>query len=201
MQHLNGFSAVRLNSDVAASALEENLRQFGPVARSHLPDFGTALNYILPLKSFTTRYLVLGLGEWSVLLTDMLGANCYVEAYAISRARLCNAIGLFLREERRELHLFENGQKVRQIQSLRDGERWYYREEGPLQPFEDPEECQRQRKRDRLSREAVRRYFQTYTGLNVPAWTGSRFAQIFGLERSTRELRVQPSEFVTVQDL
>lgn len=200
-EHLKGFSAVNLNADAAAVALQENLRQLGPVRQSHFANLPDALNYLLPIKSFTTRYLVLGLGDWSLILTDMRGANCYVEAYAISRRRLRNAIGVFLQQERREFQLCEDGRKVRQVQSLRDGERWYYREEGPLQAFEEPEECLRKKKQDRLSVDALQHYFQIYTGLNVPNWKNTRFTPIIGLERSTKDLRVQLSEFETVEDL
>ena len=201
MEHLNGFSAVNLDAEAATVALQENLRQFGPVRRSSFASFREALDYLIPLKSFTTRYLVLGQAEWSIVLTDMRGENCYVEAYAISRATFRNAMGLFLHQERREFQLFENGQKVREIQSLWDGDRWYYREEGSLQPFEDPQECLRRKKQERLSVQALRRYFQIYTGQIVPDWINSNFTPIFGLERSTKDLRVQLCEFETEQDL
>lgn len=199
MEHLKGFSAVNLDADAAAAALEETLQQFGPVGQSRLATFQDALEYLLPIKSFTTRYVVMGLGEWSILLTDMRGANCYVEAFAISRARHCKAIGLFLQQKRRELHVFENERKVRQVQSLSDGNRWYFREEGVLQPFEDAEECVRRKKQDRLSAEALRHYFQTYTDLTIPDWKNTSFTHIFGLARCTKGLRVAVSEFETVE--
>src|SRR4030095_14277743 len=94
--------------------------------------------------------------------------NCSVEAYAISRATGCNAIGLFLQENRRELHIFEEGRALREVQSLFDGDRWYYRETGPLQPFEDIAEYTRKKKRDRLQVNTLRGYFETYTGLMMP---------------------------------
>src|SRR5262245_39086396 len=126
LEHLKGFSAVNVNANTAVAALEENLRRFGPTSQSQFATFRDALNFLLPLKSFTKRYLVLGAGNWSLLVTDMKGENCYVEAYAISRATLCNAIGVFLLPERRELHLFEEGRSVREIQSSWDGDSWYY---------------------------------------------------------------------------
>lgn len=124
MEHVKGFSAVNLPADTAATALEEFLLKYGVVEKHLLADFNDALGYLSPIKSFTTRYVVVGLGEWSILLTDMREANCYVEAFAVSRAKQCNAIGLFMQTERRELHVFEKGQKIRQIQSLRDGAKW-----------------------------------------------------------------------------
>ena len=201
VEHLKGFSVVNANTDVAAAALKENLRRFGPVKQSSFAAFADALDFLLPVKSFTTRYLVLGCREWSILLTDMRDENCCVDAYAISRVTACNALGLFMQYDRREMHLFENGKKVRGIQSLADGDRWYYREEGPLQPFEEAEECLRKKDRDRLSIEALNRYFGFYTGLNVPDWRKDSFGGIFGLERSTKDLRVPLIKFETVQDI
>jgi hypothetical protein len=200
-EHLKGFSAVCLPADAAALALSKVLQGFGPADVSRFDTFSEALSFLLPVKSFTTRYLVLGLDGWSVLLTDMRDENCYVDAYAISRATRCNAIGLYLREERRELHVFQRGQKVRQVQSLRDVERWYFREEGQLQPFESPTEYLRRRKEDRLSLAALRSYFEAYTGLSVPDWKGTCFSMALGLERCTKEVQVPIVRFETLQDL
>jgi hypothetical protein len=196
-EHLKGFSAVSLHGAAAASALAESLRKFGPVEQCQLTTFEDALKHLLPIKSFTTRYVVMGLDEWSIILTDMRGANCYVEAFAISRARHCRAIALFLQRERRELHVFEDQRKLRQVQSIKDGNSWYFREEGDLQPFEDAGECLRRRRQDRLSTEALGHYFQTYTGLVIPDWRATRFAPIFGFVRSTKGLRVAVTEFET----
>lgn len=198
-EHLKGFSAVNLSADLAVAALEKNLQRFGPVSRSNLADFPEALAYLVPVKSFTTRFLLMELGDWSILLTDMKGECCYVDAYAISRETQCKAIGLFLQDDRRELHLFEKGQKIRQIESLSDGDRWCFREEGPLQPFEDAAECLRRNKKDRLSTETLRDYFQAYTGLTMPDWTNASFTKIFGLACCTKGLRVAVFEFETVK--
>jgi hypothetical protein len=199
-EQLKGFSAVNIPVHDAVVAMEESLRRFGPVHRVRFENFHEGLNYLKPLKSFTTRFLVLGLDKWSLLVTDMKDENCYVDAYAISRATRCNAIGVKLRSENREFHLFEAGTKVRQIQSLSDGDRWYYREEGALQSFEDLEECTRNKKRDRLSVQALRRYFQLYTGLLVPDWKTTEFNGVYGLERSAHEVRVPIVLFQTVDD-
>lgn len=200
-RHLSGFSAVNLGARVAASSLKEWLQRFGPVSESAFAHFSDGLSYLLPLKSFTTRYLVVEVGQWSILLTDMKEANCYVEAYVISRATLCRAIGLFLNEDRRELHVFENGEELREVQSLRDGNRWYFREEGALQAFEDVQEVSRRRKQDRLRVEALQRYFRIFTGMDLPDWKLTCFTDVFGLERSTHEGRVPIIQFETVRDL
>jgi hypothetical protein len=200
-EHLKGFSAVNARADAAVKVLEKHLRQFGPVAQTRIADVTDGLSYLIPIKSFATRYLILEVGDWSLMLADMRGANCYVEAYAIRRATLCNAIGLFAQQEHRELQLFEKGEKVRQVQSLRDGDKWYYREKGPLQPFEDADELFRKNKEERLKVEALHRYFKSYTSLSVPNWNAVNFSSIVGLERSTKDLRVQIIEFKTLLDL
>lgn len=181
-EHMKGFSAVNLSAEAAAVALEENLLRYGQVRSSHFPTFGEAINYLLPLKSFTTRFLMLGHGSWTFLITDMRGENCHVDAYTISRTTLCKAIGLFLQEERRELHVFVRGDNVRQVQSLRDGDRWYYREAGQLQMFEDSSEYLPKKKIDRLGVATLERYFQKNTGFKIPDWKKARFISILGLE-------------------
>lgn len=200
-EQLKGFSAVNVAADIAVAAMEESLHKFGLVQQVRFEAFREGLNYLKPLKSFTVRFLVLGFDGWSLLVSDMRNADCYVDAYTISRATLCNAIGVTLRSEHRELHLFEAGKEVREIQSLSDGDRWYYREDGALQPFEDLEECTRRKKRDRLSVQALQRYFQTYTGMAVPDWKRTEFTAVYGLERSVHEARVPITIYETINDL
>jgi len=131
----------------------------------------------------------------------MKGENPYVDAYAISRATNCSAIGVVLQEQRRELQIVERGKKVRQVQSLLDFDTWYYREEGGRLPWEDPDEYTRKSKRKRLTVEALKRYFATYTGFKVPSWNTARFSEIFGLERSVHEAQVPIVHYDTEWDL
>lgn len=198
-EHLKGFSAVNLPPAAAAETLEGSLRRFGPVDKHRLSTFQDALEYLLPIKSFTTRYVVMGLGDWSILMTDMRDANCYVEAYAITRKTHCKAIGVVLQDERRELQVIEDQKIVREVQSLRDGDRWYFLESGSLQPFEDAEECLRRKKKDRLTIAALRHYFLSYTGLTIPDWKNTSFGTIFGLARSTKDVQNPIIEFETVE--
>jgi len=197
---LRNFSAVNARFDVAEAALEKSLRSFGRVDRVECSNFNDALRYLLPVKSLATRFLILGLDGWSLLLADMRGENCYVDAFAISRATLCNAISLSIEPERRELYVFEEEQKLRVVQSLSDGKRWYYREEGLLQPFEESEECSRRPKSSRLQPQALERYFTRYTGLEIPRWKNEQYDRIIGLERSTRGLTQPVRHFDTADD-
>lgn len=78
---------------------------------------------------------------------------------------------------------------------------WYYREEGLMQYWEDPDEYTRKIKRKRLSVTAIERYFQTYAGFNIPSWASVQFDQIVGLERSVHELQVPITHFDTAWDI
>jgi hypothetical protein len=200
-EHLKQFSAVSVNVEAATEALEQTLRKYGPVHRTVINSFNNALKFLLPIKSFTTRFLVIGWHGWALVLTDMRGENSYVDAYAISRVTNCNAIGVVLQDKRRELQIFEQGKKVRQVQSLLDFDTWYYREEGQLQRWEDIVECTRKPKRKRLSVEALERYFEIYTGFKVPSWNTADFTELIGLERSVHEVQVPIIHFDTAWDL
>jgi hypothetical protein len=200
-EHMKQFSAVSLSAESTANALEQTLRKYGPVNKVQFSSFIEALHYVFPLKSFTTRFLVLGMNGWSVIMTDSKESNCYVQAYAISRATNCNAIGVVLQDQRRELQVFEQGKKVRQVQSLLDVDAWYYREEGTLQPWEEPNEYTRRPKRNRLNVTALERYFETYTGFKIPSWNTAYFAKLIGLERSVHEAQVPIIHFDTAWDL
>jgi len=199
-EHLKGFSAVELTAREALPHLVAFLSQFGPTKTASLASLPDAMRYLFPVKSFPTRYLILGLGQWSLLLEDLRDASSYVEAYALSRATKCRGLGIIFRETEREIQLFEEGVQIREIQSCSDGDRWYYREAGPLQPFEELVQTNFRRKKDRLSAAAVRKYFESYTGLQVPDWKKLIVTEIFGIERSTKDLEVPLIEFSTIHD-
>jgi len=164
-------------------------------------NFTEALHYLTPLRSFTTRFLIMGTGNWSLLVSNMRGENCSVDAYTVSRVTGCSALGIFMQPERRELQVFENGKKLREVQSLKDGDIWYYREEGMPQDFEMFDEYSRTPKSNRLRVDALWRYFGLYTGMEVPDWKNTEFSPIIGLERSTKDLRVPIATFETICDL
>ena len=195
-----GFSALNVSADSVAMPLGRLLQKYGPLKRAEFNSFEESVRYLVPIKSFPTRYIILGLDGWSFLLTDSRGENCNVEAYAVSRATKCNAMGVNLRDEQREIQVYEAGMAIREVQSLFDLDRWYYREAGPVQWFEDPDDGHRRRKSDRLKVDIIQRYFKKYTGLDIPNWNEAKFIRIIGLERSVRELQVPLVEFPTELD-
>jgi hypothetical protein len=200
-EHLKGLSSVELSDGDALAGMQRSLAQFGPVDTKHFNNLEDAFDFLFPVKTFTTRYLVIGVGRWSLLLTDMREQNCNVEAYALSRATRCRGIGVTFRSENRELHLFEEGKQVRQVESCLDVDRWHYLDWGTIQPFEDIKETQRPRKKDRLSVDAVGSYFKTYTGFDVPNWKTLKPRRIFGLQRSLKDLEVELGLFETIRDV
>jgi hypothetical protein len=199
--HLRGFTAVRAPLSAVVAAMESSLMRWGPVQITKPSSLAEALEYLLPLKSFTTRFLVIEFGNWSLLLTDMRGENAYVDGMAVSEKLNCLGFGIFAQEERREIQVIKYGRKIRHVQSLLDSDRWYYREEGELQEFEDATDCQHRNKRDRLSVPVVGRYYQRFTGMSLPTWGSLNANSFVGLERSVHELRVPLVRFETVDDI
>jgi hypothetical protein len=112
----------------------------------------------------------------------MKDENCYVDAFGQPSNKL-QRYWIRIQENRRELQVFEQGSKVRQVQSLLDVDTWYYREEGTMQPWEGPAEYMARSKRKRLSVNALRRYFETFTAFKVP----SRRPLASGLGLSTQQ--------------
>lgn len=196
-EQLRGFTAVELPLADAAGLLSQNLQRFGPVVSEPLMGVHAALAYLNPLKSFTTRFVVMECGQWVVILTDMKGSYCSTYGYALSRATGCKAFGLVALPERREIQIFSQGEKLREVDSSLDFDYWYYREVGEMQWFEDDSEYTKRRKRDRLSETAVVRYFERYTGMPFPDWQTFSSCHAVGLERSLKDLQVPVSLYET----
>jgi hypothetical protein len=200
-EHLKGFSAANVPAATCSTALQSFLSTFGPVNITRHSCLAAACEYLFPVKSFTTRFLVLGYGNWSIIVGDMRDQNSHVDNYAVSRETLCCGFSITYRHESREFHVFENGAHIRQVESSLDFDHWHFLERGPLQPFEDVREFQKRRKKDRLSVAAVCSYFKAYTGFEVPNWRLFESPEIYGLERSLKDLEVPVIHFETVMDV
>lgn len=191
------FTAVELSAQQAEGHLVHQLNCFGPVKQVKLTGIHELIAFITPLKSFTTRFAGVEDTGWTFLVSDMKGESCHVDGYALSRATGCRAAGVVIWHERRELHLYEHGRKIREIQSLLDGNRWYYRETGNSLPFENAAEGSKRRKCDRLSVEILKQYFEAFTQHSIPAWKTFVHHSAFGLQRSLHELRSPVVSFPT----
>jgi hypothetical protein len=194
---LKGFTVVNLPLAQVGTLFAEHLKTYGPVTACKLQGIHEVIGFLSPLKSFTTRFAAIQLDGWTCLLSDMEGAHCYTQGYALSRKTGCRAFGVVMLPERRELQVFEHGKEVREVQSLLDSDRWYFRESGEIQAFEANEEYAKRRKRDRLSVAALEGYFKTYTGLSVPDWKSLVTNEAVGLERSNKDARVPLIKYPT----
>jgi hypothetical protein len=87
-----GVSAVRLSLSDTVGALLPSLRRLGPVSPTNLVGINDVSDFLSPIKTFTTRFGLVECGEWTLILTDMRGENCAVQAFAISREAHCHAI-------------------------------------------------------------------------------------------------------------
>lgn len=200
-EHLKAIAAVHLPFQQTVPALESALSDFGPVTRTPLGNFAALIDFLLPLKSFTTRFGILALGDWCVLLTDMAGEHCFVDTLAVSRAAHRTAVCVVYREQHREIHVGEDGRSVREVQSLLDVDRWYFRESGAPLFWEDKEDLALTRKRNRLGVMQVARYFELLTGHPLPDWPRAQFHALLGLERCTKEVKNPILRCQTIKDL
>ena len=199
-EHLASFSAVAIPPKTAADLLAKNLRAYGPVVEVGLGLVEQSKAFLMPVKSFTTRFVISDYHGWSLLLSDMRFNNCVAIAQWMSSMSGCQAISIVCRRDHREFAVLRGGTHVRQVESLCDVDRWHFRQEGGIQPFEDESEYAARRKSDRLSLEALRRYFRRLTGLTDPQ-PRDCLRGPYGIERSISKLVVQVRTFRTVDDV
>lgn len=200
-EQFSGFAAVEVPHAKASAALAQSLQRFGEVGETSLHGLTDVVRHLSPVKSFTTAYAVLGVGTWSIILTDMKGANCSVESLAISRVTGCSAIAVTALDQRRELHVYEGGQQLRSILSLDDDGSWYYSEDGTPCGFELEADRTLRPMSRRLAVARVREYFQAYTGMKFPAWRTLGTVDAKGLTRSIKDVRVGIVHYDTINDL
>lgn len=194
---LKCFTAVKMPLQSTADVLAQNLKRFGPVSRVSLAGSDQLLQFLGPLKTGVTRFGCVCAGEWTILMTDMRGENCFVDGFAISRKTRCAAMSVKIFHVIRAFQLVEDGAVVREVCSCADGDRWHFFELGALQPFEDVSENSKRRKRDRLSIETVTKYFEVYTGMKVPDWETLANCEGVGIGRSLKDVQVPILHFAT----
>jgi hypothetical protein len=195
------FALAELHLEAAISLLLQDLGRFGPVHSERLTGMAEVIRFLSPVKSFPTRYAAVALGSWTAILADKRGATCDVNAYALSRLSGCRAIAVSALASRRELHVYEGGIAVREIQSLDDGDVWFYSQSGVPLAFESRGDGELRPKSERLRAELVRRYFEAFTQLSFPDWLGLTSAAAAGIARSVHEVKVPIHEFRTIDDL
>jgi len=199
-EHVKCMAAARIAAGDAADALEKNLQRFGSTLCFRLKDLQTAKRHLSPLKSFTTRFVILGYHDWSLVLSDMRYEHCSADALQLSRDKRCDAVALSYRDNDRYFSVFKSGEKLREIQVILDGDRWHFREYGRRQSFEDSLDSAAPPDQ-RLTPQGIVRCFAKVTGLLIPKWTEGSFQDCFALERSVTDLAVPVVQFPTEDDL
>jgi hypothetical protein len=200
--HLKGFSIVRAPAYRVREILKAQLTRFGAVEEVSLSDWASASRFLTPLKSFPTRYLVLGLEAWTIVLNNMRWESSHVDILAVSKSGGCFGVTVYFREDSRQIHLVEKGQAVRSVVCYEDGGKWFFHETGEPAKFEDMDHYSRTRIRERLTPEMVCNYFKAATGISIPlAWKECEFIDLAGLERSTQEVKVPITSWETIIDV
>ena len=195
------FCIARVRARHALEHVEKRLSEYGPTSVARFHSFVEARRFLMPLRSFPVRTVLLGYGSWTVLITNDRNDNSNTDAFLLSQSAGCDALSVSMQLYRREFAVHEGGVTLREIQSLWDGDRWYFRQSGRPLSFEDRSECFRSKATERLGVSAVLRYFQSYTKVAIPEWTEGTFDQMFGIERSTAEFKVPIIDFDTKDDL
>lgn len=195
-EHLCYIALAKSEVSACVQLLEGSFRRFGPVEKIVISDHGTALKFLLPLKSFTTRYLVFELNGWCLCVTDMIGESCFVDVYALSRKTLCLAVAAEFGATQRSFRFIQSGEVKRSIDCYRDGEDWFFDEMGARLEFESAERYSRPDRSERLTPDLVAHYLRQCSEIPFPLdLRNTAFASIHGIQRSLDRLRVPLEQF------
>jgi hypothetical protein len=181
---MQGFGALRLKSDSCEAALISVKQSFTKVRvlKEQLDSLEDAFYFLCPLASAPTRYLLIGVGAWSFLVSNHVEDIPIAEVNGISRATGCTGAAVAARKSNRQIHFYSESKPVRKIQSFEDEDGWYYLEsEDPLN-FEDASETKIRRRKERLQPEIVKRYFERFTRRPFPDWSRDVKLPVVGLE-------------------
>lgn len=199
-EHLCYIAMAKIDSSACVQLLEGSFKRFGPVHKSVIADPHAALKFLLPLSSFTTRYLILETNGWCVCVTDMIGETCFVDVYALSRATQCVAVAAEFSPTQRSFRLIQHGEVKRAVSCYRDGVDWFFDQIGAPLEFETVEGYRRLERAERLTPEMVSCYLSRCSQIDFPLDVRTtRFTAIHGVQRSLDNLRV-PLEHFFVED-
>lgn len=177
----------------AVDAQWQALSRFGPVTTHRLDGWDTALELIQPLRTFPRHYLVASMGDWCLVMCDIIGECCLVDVLFHSRLHGCRAVGgIALPRERRFFYIAQ-GEKVRDVHCFYE-DRWFFRESGEPLQVECCDSYARRRVSERLSEQLVFAYLSEITGATFPLQLADEPLQIVALERSWHELEVTPED-------
>jgi len=184
----------------AVDAQHKTLSRFGSVATHSLDSWSDTFDLFTPLRTFPRHYLVAGLGDWSLVLCDMIGECCLVDVLFHSRLTGCRATGGIALPTERRFFYIEGGEKRRDIECFHEG-RWSFREAGAPLETERSEFYTRRSRSERLPEKLVLDYIVAVTGISFPLRFDSTPPRLVVLERSWHELRQPPQELFITNDL
>lgn len=190
----------KLPFEEAVDTQEKALSRFGPVAKKSLNSWSDAVGLFTPLRTFPRHYLVAALGDWSLVLCDMIGECCLVDVHFHSRQTGCRAVGGIALPTTRRFFYGEGCGSLRDIECFLEG-RWRFRQTGDLLAIERPECYTRLLFSERLTAELVFDYISAVTGISFPLGFGAAPSRLVSLERSWHQLCRTPQELSVANDL
>lgn len=185
------MALVEARVEPAVQALESTLQKFGPTQRSRMTGWAEVKQYLLPLRSLPTRYALLPVSSWTILLTNLWLEARHVDALSISSRIGCRAVSAYLAATTRHFHLMESGREIRDVVCYKDNGKWVFHATGTAQPFEALALYEERRIQSRLTPELVGAYLQAVTGLRFPLVWAEAVQGGVGVERSTRDVKVE----------
>lgn len=201
-EHLQVYHVMKSPEEAVAATLVKQLSRFGSVQKQEFSDFRKALEYILPIKSFVTRYLTVQLGEWSLLTCDMRLSDCDSHIVGLSQHLKCEAISAVGHNRGRQFNYYVDGSNRRVIHCYEDGNRWVFFQEGSPLECEQGSNYTLRRKPDRFKPEHVWQCMNHVTGIAFPInWVELRNRPATTLERSLQDLKVSVQLYETKRDV
>lgn len=200
-EHLRCVAYSKLPQQRAVECQERVLSRYGPVSISSFTSLPQAIEFLLPLKSFVRRFLILPCGELSFVCSDMIGEWCMVDVYAHSRMTRCEAVAGVALPVSRQFCYIADGAIHRKIGCDEDGDRWVFESTGEPLSFEDSARYLRRVKRERLTPEMVESLLFRLVGTSAPLSLSRSDVTVIGLERSWKDLRGQVEELNVENDI
>jgi len=151
-----------------AEALEQWLCSFGRLSRASIDSWPDARAHLVPVATADTRILLVPWGAWTLLLsnghTDGGGGLVAVPARRLN----IPAARATLLEDARQWMVFRHAKEDRGINAQRDGARWIFAAQGPVEPYENLAQYEARKKTDKVTVDLVRAYIRALTGLDYP---------------------------------
>src|SRR5207249_10953581 len=92
-EHFRCIALSELPLDRAADTQIQALARFGPVSTKQLTSWHDVFSWLQPLRTFPRHFIVAEIGNWSLVMCDMIGEHCLVDILFHSRLFGCRAVG------------------------------------------------------------------------------------------------------------